>query len=133
MNKCLTILDLPDEILLVILNKMNMVDVLYSLVDVNQRFDRLALDPLTIRHIDMTMKTFESVYDQTFSIDDQVLSRICDQILCRISDQINSLIVEQYSIKRILHTNNYSQLYSLSLINFEGKILDQYLTGIVFN
>jgi hypothetical protein len=37
MNKCLNILDLPDEILLVILNKMNMVDVLYSLIDVNQR------------------------------------------------------------------------------------------------
>ena len=85
MNKCLNILDLPDEILLIIFNKMNIVDVLYSLVDVNQRFDRLVLDPLTIRNIDMTIKTFESVYDQTFSIDDQILSRICDQILCRIS------------------------------------------------
>ena len=48
-------------------------------------------------------------------------------------DQINALTVEQYSIKRILHATNYPQLYSLSLINFEGKILDQYLTGIVFN
>jgi hypothetical protein len=133
MNKYFNILDLPDEILLIIVNKMNIVDVLYSLVDVNQRFDRLVLDPLTIRNIDMTMKTFESVYDQTFSIDDQILSRICDQILCRIYDQINALTVEQYSIKRILHATNYPQLYSLSLINFEGKILDQYLTGIVFN
>jgi hypothetical protein len=133
MNKCLNILDLPDEILLIIFNKMNIVDVLYSLVDVNQRFDRLVLDPLTIRNIDMTMKTFESVYDQTFSIDDQILSRICDKILCRIYDQINALTIEQYSMKCILHATNYPQLYSLSLINFEGKILDQYLTGIVFN
>ncbi len=48
MNNCLNILDLPDEILLIICSKMNIVDVLYSLVDVNQRFDRLVLDPLTI-------------------------------------------------------------------------------------
>ena len=73
MNKCLNILDLPDEILLIICNKMNIVDVLYSLVDVNQRFDRLVLDPLTIHNIDMTIRTLESVYDQTFSIDDQIL------------------------------------------------------------
>ncbi|CAF4030473.1 unnamed protein product, partial [Adineta steineri] len=66
--------------------------------------------------------------DGTFSIDDKILSRICDQILCRIYDQINTLTIEQYSIKRILRVANYSQLYSLSLINFEGKIFGQYLT-----
>jgi hypothetical protein len=64
---------------------MNIVDVLYSLVDVNQRFDRLVLDPLTIRNIDMTIRNFESVYDQTFSID--------DKILCRIYDQINAQLL----------------------------------------
>jgi len=89
----LNILDLPDEILLIICSKMNIVDVLYSLVDVNQRFDRLVLDPLTIRNIDMTIRTFESVYDQIFSIDDKVLSRICDKILCRIYDQINAQLL----------------------------------------
>ncbi|CAF1462492.1 unnamed protein product [Adineta steineri] len=128
MNKCLNILDLPDEVLLIICNKMNIVDVLYSLVDVNQRFDRLVLDPLTIRNLDMTIRTFESLCNQTFSIDDKILSRICDQILCRIYDQINILTIEQYSMKRILHATNYPQLYSLSLINFEAEILDQYLT-----
>jgi len=112
---------------------MNIVDVLYSLVDVNQRFDRLVLDPLTIRNLDMTIRTFESVYDQNFSIDDKILSRICDKILCRIYDQINALTVEQYSVKRILRAANYLQLYSLSLVNFEGEILNQYLIGIVFN
>jgi hypothetical protein len=35
----LNILDLPNEILLNIFNKLNTVDVLYSLVDVNKRFD----------------------------------------------------------------------------------------------
>jgi hypothetical protein len=45
LNNRLSILDLPDEMLLTIFNKLNMVDVLYSLVDVNERFDRLVLDP----------------------------------------------------------------------------------------
>ncbi|CAF1357858.1 unnamed protein product [Adineta steineri] len=107
---------------------MNIVDVLCSLVDVNQRFDRLVLDPLTIRNLDMTIRTFESLFNQTFSVDDKILSRICDQILCRIYDQINTLTIEQYSMKRILHATNYPQLNSLSLVNFEAEILDQYLT-----
>ncbi|CAF4211999.1 unnamed protein product [Rotaria sordida] len=106
-----------------------MVDVLYSLVDVNQRFDRLVVDPLTIRNLNMTSRTIKSMYDQTFSIDDEVLSKICEKILCRIDHQVNRLTVEQYSIKRILVAANYPQLYSLSLINFEGKILSEYLTG----
>ena len=49
----INILDLPDEILLAIINKLNMIDILYSLVDVNQRFDRLVLDPLYIHHLDL--------------------------------------------------------------------------------
>ena len=45
-NNEINILDLPDEILLSILNKLNNIDILYSLVDVNQRFDRLALNSI---------------------------------------------------------------------------------------
>ena len=133
MNNHLNILDLPDEILFIIFNKLNMVDVLYSLVDVNQRFDRLVLDSLYIRDLDMTtIMNINSLYDQTSSIDTQVLSRICEKILPRIHHQVNKLTVEQYSMKQILLTANYPQLYSLSLINFQEEILYQYLTGILF-
>jgi hypothetical protein len=55
------------------------------------------------------------------------------KILPRIHHQVNELTVEQYSMKRILHTVNYPQLYSLSLINFQTKRLLKYLTGIVFH
>ncbi|CAF5010034.1 unnamed protein product, partial [Rotaria socialis] len=50
----MSILDLPDEMLLCILNKSNNINVLYSLVDVNERFDRLALDSIYIRGLDFT-------------------------------------------------------------------------------
>ncbi|CAF4540424.1 unnamed protein product [Rotaria sp. Silwood2] len=48
----MNILDLPDEILISIFNKLNNVDILYSLVDVNQRFNRLSLSSLYIHDLD---------------------------------------------------------------------------------
>src|SRR5271169_1904267 len=75
----MNILDLPDEMLCAILNKLNMVDVFYSLVDVNERFDRLVLDPLYIHHhhhhLDFVVEPLVKRYSS--SIDDQVLDEIC--------------------------------------------------------
>jgi hypothetical protein len=107
-----------------------MVDVLYSLVDVNKRFDQLLLNPLYIRHLDMTTK---SCFDRTFSIDNQVLNRICFEILPRIHQQIKQLTLESHSMKSILLAVNYPELYSLSLVNFQEEILFQYLTGMLFD
>ena len=128
----LNILDLPDEILLVIFNKVNTIDVLYSLVDVNERFDRLVLNSLHIRNLDTTNMVMKSYYDRTFSIDNTVLSRISEKILPRIHHQLNKLIVEQNSVKHILLNVNYPQLDSLSLVNFQKEILFQNLIGKLF-
>ncbi len=126
----LNLLDLPDEVLLVILKKLNMVGVFYSLADVNQRFNRLVLDSSYIRDLDMTIN---SVYDQA-SIDTQeVLSSICQKILPCIHHQVHKLTVEECSMKQILLAVNYPQLYSLSLINFQKETLLQDLTGMAFN
>ncbi|CAF4563338.1 unnamed protein product, partial [Rotaria magnacalcarata] len=56
-NNDINILDLPDEILLIILRKLDMVDVFYSLVNLNKRFNQLVLEPLYIDHLDLTVKT----------------------------------------------------------------------------
>jgi hypothetical protein len=133
-NNHFNILDLLDEILFIILNKLKMVDVFYSLVDVNRRFYRLALDSLYIRDLDMTNGiTIKSLCNQTSSIDTQVLSRICQKILSRIYHQVKKLTVQEYPMKQILAAANYPQLYPLILINFQEDILYQYLAGIVFS
>ncbi|CAF2931502.1 unnamed protein product [Rotaria sp. Silwood2] len=106
-----------------------MVDVLYSLVDVTQRFDQLVLDPVYICNLDMTSMTMKSFYNCIYSMDNQVLDRICKNILPRIHHQVNELIVDQHSMERVLLTINYSQLYSLSLIDFQEDVLLKYLTG----
>ncbi|CAF2474245.1 unnamed protein product [Rotaria sp. Silwood2] len=124
----INILDLPNEILLIIFNKLKTVDAVYSLVHINERFDRLVLDSLHVRNLDTTSMTIKSYDDRTFSIDNHVLDRICEKILPQLRHQLNALTVEQNSVEHIL-TVNYSQLYPLSLVNFEEEILFQYLTG----
>ncbi len=124
---------MPDEVLLIILKKLNTIDLLHSLVDVNQRFDRLVRDSLYGRDLDMTnIMNINSLYDRT-SIDTAVLPRICEKILPRIHHQVHKLSVEQHSMSQILLAANYPQLYSLSLINFQEEILYQYLTGMTFS
>ena len=126
----LNIFDLSDEILFIILNKLNKIHVLNSLVYAHDRFYRLALDSLYIRNLDLTnMSNINPVYDQISPTDSQNLSRFSKEILPRIHHHVHKLAVEQDSIKQIL-TTNYPQLYSLSLMNFQHEVLHQYLTGI---
>ncbi|CAF3458648.1 unnamed protein product [Rotaria sp. Silwood2] len=123
----LNILDLPNEILAIIFNKLNMVDVFYSLVDVNDRFNRLIFYPLFVRHLDMII---DSSSHHVILMDKQI-SKICDNVLSRIHHQITQITVEPHSIRRIL-TFNYSHLYSLSLVNFPESMLYEYFIGMLF-
>ena len=125
----LNITDLPDEILLIIFNKLNKIDDLYSLAGVNKRFGRIILNSLHILNLDTTNMVIQSFYERTFSIDNNILSKMCSKILPRIHHQLNELVVEQNSLKYILLAANYPQLDSLSLVDFQKEVLFQYLTG----
>ena len=116
---CLNLLDLPNEMLLFIMKQLNMVDVLYSLVDVTQRLDQLVLNSSSTRTVDMTCLETGFFPDRVYSINDHVLGRICQDVLPRISDQVHELILDQHSIKRVLHASDYRQLVSLSLIDVD--------------
>jgi len=126
-NSHLNILDLPNEILLIIFNELNMVDVLYSFVDINVRFNRLILDPLYIRHLDLTINSSSNGIS---SIDNLVLDRICKTILPQIHHQVNKLTVESHSMECVLLSLDYPQLYSLSLVGFQEETFFQHFTGI---
>ncbi|CAF0767868.1 unnamed protein product [Adineta steineri] len=126
-NNHSNIFNLPNEILFIIVKKLNISDVIYSLMDINERFVQLLFDPFYIQNLNLTLMTMKSFYQRTFSLHKQVLSNICRNILPKIHDQVKQLVIEQHSIERIL-THNYSQLYSLSLVNFEEEILFRYLT-----
>jgi hypothetical protein len=131
-NHNLNLLNLPNEILMIIFNKLNMAGIFYSLVDVNQRFNQIIFDPLYIRTLNLTSMTMKSFFNRTFSIENNILDKICSNILPRISHYVNELIIEQNSMERIFDTFNFPQLHSLSLIDFQEKVLLKYLTGMIF-
>ncbi|CAF3888228.1 unnamed protein product [Rotaria sp. Silwood1] len=129
-NNDINILDLPDELLLCIFNKLHTIEMLYSLVNVNQRFDRLVLDPFYIHHLDLTVKPL--LYHNS-PVNNQIFDRIRTQVLPRIHHKVNKFTVEPLSMECILGTIDYSELNSLSLVNFQSETLLQYLTDIVVN
>jgi len=130
----LNIQHLPNEIFFNIFRELNMVDVFYSFVDLNHRFDQLALDYFYIRNLNITnINIINSLYNHTSSVDNEILSKICSRVLPRIQDKIYSLTIEEYSMKQVLLAANYSQLYSLSLLNFDEETLYQSLQGTEFD
>jgi hypothetical protein len=129
-NNDINILDLPDEMLLIILSKLDMVDVFYSIVDLNKRFNQLVLDPLYIHHLDLTVKTS---LDHNSPVDNQVLDQIRTKVLPRIHDKVNKITVTSPSMEFIFNTVDYPQLHSLSLVDFQQETLLQYLTSIFSN
>ncbi|CAF4314197.1 unnamed protein product [Rotaria sp. Silwood2] len=120
------ILDLPEEVLLIIFSKLHMIETLYSLVAVDQRFDRLVLDPCYVRHLDLTIPP---LLDHNSPVNNQIFDRIRTKILPQIYHNVTKLTIEPRSMKCILNAIDYPVLTSLSLVNFQSETLFQHLTG----
>ncbi|CAF2666240.1 unnamed protein product [Rotaria sp. Silwood2] len=116
----INILDLPNEILLIILNKLDNIDVLYSLFGINnKRLDILLEDDVFTNTLNLVT---------TSSITDLKLDRFCIYILPRIDHCIKKFIIEGTSIERILLAGDYKNLTCLELFNFEQDKLFRYFT-----
>ncbi|CAF2682052.1 unnamed protein product [Rotaria sp. Silwood2] len=113
-------LDLPNEILIIILKKLGNVDVLYSLFGIkNERIDTLLEDSV-----------FRNILDfvRTPPITDEKLDRFCTDILPQRHHYIKKLIVDTTYMKRILLASDYPNLNSLELFSFGQDIVFRYFT-----
>jgi hypothetical protein len=120
-------LDLPDEILLIILNKLDNIDVLYSLLDVdNQRLDMVVQEKTFTNTLNFVLTT---ITDRVLSIADSILHRFCISILPKIDYNIKSLILESESMERILLAADYPNLTELKLYNVNDHIVSHHFTG----
>ncbi|UJR16467.1 hypothetical protein I4U23_003369 [Adineta vaga] len=70
----------------------------------------------------------KSYFDRIYSIDSQVLDKICENILPRFYHQINELIIEPNSMECMLRTMDYPQLHSLTLLDFSEVSLSNHIT-----
>ncbi|CAM4974203.1 unnamed protein product [Rotaria socialis] len=112
------LLDLPDEILLIILKKLNNIDVLYSLLDINNgRLNILAQE-----------NTFTNTV-KFVSIDDMCLiDRFCIDILPRIHQNGKCFIIDPVFMERILLATSYPNLNKLEIFHFQQQIVLNYFT-----
>jgi hypothetical protein len=121
-----TLLDLPNEILLIILKKLNNMDVLYSLLDVdNQRLDMIIREEVFTKSLNFVLTTTDDV----LPIADSILDRFCINILPKIDQNVKSLILESGSMECILLAAEYPNLTELKLFNVNGYIVSHYFTG----
>lgn len=112
------LLDLPDEVLLIILRKLSNIDVLYSLMNVNNvRFDVLVRE-----------KTFSHTLNFVY-IDDTLIDRFSIDILPRIRHNVKYFILEPVLMECILLATVYPNLTKLKLFNFDQQIALEYFTG----
>ena len=119
------LLDLPNEILLYILNKLHNVDVLYSFFGINnERFESITRE-----------KSFSNILNFNPSTADNttIIDRFCNSILPRISSNVKHLIVEPVLMERILLATNYPNLTELKLVNFQRDNSLNYFTGNFIN
>jgi hypothetical protein len=113
------LLDLPNEVLFIILRKLNNIDVLYSLLDIdNGRLDVLAQE-----------KTFSNTLNFACTGNICSIDRFCIDILPRIHRNVKYFILEPVFLERILLATVYPNLTELKIVNFEQQIALKYFTG----
>ncbi|CAF3686122.1 unnamed protein product [Rotaria socialis] len=121
--------DLPDEILMIILKKLDNDEVFYSLIGVNKRLNTLVHDTIFTSHLTL-LKYFSD--DSINPLSDTILDRFYSQILPAIRHQIQWLDVESSSMERILLSTNYANLYRLGLYNLEIERAKHLFTSKIF-
>jgi hypothetical protein len=113
------LLDLPDEILLIILNKLNNMDVLYSLLDTNNgRLNILAQG-----------NTFTNILKFVTIDDNSIIDRFCIDILPRIRRNVKCFIFDPIFMERILLATDYPNLTELKIHHFHQEIAFNYFTS----
>ncbi|CAF1311041.1 unnamed protein product [Rotaria sp. Silwood1] len=108
--------DLPDEILMTISRKLYNVEVLSSLISVNQRLNIIAHDSNFIDNLTLFQRSSHNFVDPLSSA---ILDRFLSDILPRIHHRIKWLNLESTSMKNILLATNYPSLSGLSLYGIE--------------
>ncbi|CAF1439677.1 unnamed protein product [Adineta steineri] len=124
-NRIINLLDLPDEILLIIFNKLGSFYVLYSLLNSTQRLDLIARSIHYSKSINFSTELSDG---QVSTIDSDKLHRFCVEILPQIHDHIQIITLETTSIERILLAAQFPNLNTLVLVGFSPEILSSYFT-----
>lgn len=120
------LLDLPNEMLITIMKKLDNVDVLYSLFGINKRLSCLIEDN---RFSNILKFVSITSTDNVCSIPDRMLNRFYVSILPKIDHNIKCLVLEPLSMENILLAANYPNLTEIKIFNFNKNFVSRYFTG----
>ncbi|CAF1421913.1 unnamed protein product [Rotaria sp. Silwood1] len=126
-HEAVQLLDLPDEILLIIMKKLCSIDVLYSLLEVNKRLDKMARSLTHTKSLDFSSISSDH---QFLSVHYPIINRFCNHILPQIHQNLEVLIVDQRWMEDILLTGQYSNIRMISIINCSPYTVYKYLAGM---
>ena len=120
-------MDLPNEMIYTIWNKLDRIDVLYSFMGVNKRFNELVCNMVYTRSIDLIQP---NNYNGNSSLTYPILDRFCLHILPQIHELVECLTLESISMERILSAGHYPHLQKLTIVNIKPEFVIQYFIGI---
>ncbi|CAF3209517.1 unnamed protein product [Rotaria sp. Silwood2] len=118
-NTYITLNDLSDEILIIILKKLKNFDIVYSLQGINQRLNKLIQDRIFTSHLTFVKWSSDNFIDLISC--EMILNRFCLQILPSIQHKIEWLDLESSSMNYILGAGNYPNLHTLGLFNINEE------------
>jgi hypothetical protein len=125
-NSC-ELMNMPDEILLLIMEKLKSIDVLYSLVGVNKRLNNVVRNVISNSIITLVRTSSTDCICPLYKPD---LDRFCSYVLPQMHHHITRMILECLSMKRILQAADYPNLYVLDLLQFEYNMFSNCFSGI---
>ena len=120
--------DLPDELLLIIFQKLNNIQVLYSLMNVNERFSEIVSDPILTSYLVFVKRSSSIDYIDLLS-SHLMCHRFSYQIFPKIHHQIQHLHLQAASAQHILHVARYPHLFSLGLYSIDEDIANCLFKG----
>ncbi|CAF3390275.1 unnamed protein product, partial [Rotaria sp. Silwood2] len=109
------------------LKKLDNMDVLYSLFDLNnEQLDKIIQENTFTNNLNFVLITLT---DDVLSISDSIIDRFYKNILPKIHYNVKSLVLNSLSMERILFAADYPNLNKLKIFNFNDKIVLRYFTG----
>lgn len=128
-NSSVQLMNLPNELLLMILKHLNSTEVRHSLMGVHVRFDEIISDPIFTHCLTLMRLSLDNVI---YPLARRKLDRFCSQILPRIGEQVRWINVDAFSMERVLLAGKYSNLFGLGIYNVTQEAFQHVLLGEEF-
>jgi hypothetical protein len=132
--------DLPDEILVIIFQKLPNIELLYSLMDLDPRLDGILNESIftnrliLLRFISRRLVNRKSIVPYyVYPLLDPILDRFCERILPKINLKVRWLELESTSMERVLHAANYPNLFGVVIYNIQTERALQVFSGKIFH